>query len=255
MGLGIVAAQAVLLYLVSRRLLLGFVVGTLASRGRGWLGRLLVNLLRLPGNLLHELSHAAAYFVAGYTIRDLGTCLTDRSGRGYCQPGEPWSALHWMPLAAALASVAPLFVGACVLWAVAWSLNIDLPATDVTSEGVLSVGQHVAGDVWSFLSQLDWQAPQTYLFWYLALSIGAELAPSDVDLRRGGPVLVLATVLLVLTLYALPHMHVGPELGPTVCHLLGQGLSWLSTALFAGLVGCGVVGLAAGLVALVVGRR
>ncbi len=253
-GMGIVAAQTVLLYLVSRRLLLGLVLGTLAAHMRGWLGRGLINVLRLPGNLLHELSHAAGYIVSGYTIRDLGTCLSDRQGRGYCQPGKPWSPLHWMPLAAAVAAAAPLFVGAMALRLVAYALEIDLPAADVAGEGIKSAADHVLADVAGFLTGLDWRAWQTYVFWYLALSIGAELAPSDVDLRRGGLVLGLVICLFVLTIYAVPHMSVRPDFGEALYRLVARGLSMLSTALFAGLIGCGIAGAFAGLIAMVVGR-
>jgi len=253
-GLGIVAAQTVLLYLISRRLLLGLVLGTLASHARGWLGRALINILRLPGNLLHELSHAAGYIVSGYTIRDLGTCLSDSEGRGYCEPGKPWSPVHWMPLAAAIAAAAPLFVGALALRVVAYSLEVDLPAADVASEGLASAAEHIIADIRHFLTDMDWGSWQTYVFWYFALSIGTELAPSDVDIRKGGLVIALLAGVLVLTIYAVPHASIHPELGEAFYKALRYVLSSLSTALFAGLIGCGLVGAVTGIIAATVGR-
>ena len=249
----LVAGQTILLHLISRRLILGVVVKALAARSSGRSGRLLFLFLRLPGNLLHEWSHAAGYVLSGYRIEDIASCLSDRQGRGYCKPGRPWSPLHSMPLAAAVASVLPLFVGALIIRSLSGWLGVHLPEADLLEEGL----GPVAGRFWSDLAGLalglDWQAWQTYLFWYLALSIGAELAPSDTDLRRGGLVLCLLAALLVLFIYAVPHMDLRAETAAALYGGLWGFLRTLSAALFAGLVGCGLVGVAAALVAVAVG--
>ncbi len=249
----IVAGQTILLHLLSRRLLMGLVVRTLAARGSGRLGRSVLLLLRLPGNLLHEWSHAAGYIVSGYRIDDVASCLSDREGRGYCTPGRPWSPIHWRPLAAGVASVLPLFVGALVIRSLASVLGIALPAADLVDEGVAPVASRLWSELGTFVVGLDWRAWQTYLFWYLALSIGAELAPSGTDLRRGGPVLCMSFAIVVLFVYAVPHMELRAETRLAVYAGLWGLLRTLSAALFAGLVGCGLVGAAAGLIALLVG--
>ncbi len=253
--LGIVAAQAGLLYLVSQRLLLGFVVGAVAARGWGRFGRLVVSFLRLPGNLLHELSHAAGYLVTGYTIGRVATCVADREGRGYCEPGRPWSPVHWLPLASALAALLPLFVGAVAMRQLGGWLGVTLPTADVIGKGVSPALSHLVSDLPAFLAGLDWASWKTYLFWYLALSIGAELAPSDVDLRKGGPLILVLAGLLVLGLYAVPHMEMRPGNATAIYQGVRWLLSTLSAALFAGLVGCGLVGAAAGVVVWLLGGR
>jgi hypothetical protein len=256
--LGVVAAQAVVLYVLSQRVLLRLVIGTVAAHGRGRVGRFIVNLLRFPGNLLHESSHAAGYLLSGYRIRRLTTCVTDPQGRGYCEPGGPWSPIHWMPLAAAFAALLPLFVGALVMRELGVGLGVPLPEADVTGERLSPVVAAMARSLPGFVAGLNWRAWQTYLFWYLALSIGAELAPSDVDLRKGGPVILAALALLVLGLYAMPHMEMRPENAAIVYGALRSSLRALSNALFAGMVGCGIVGVVGGLAALLVraaGRR
>lgn len=249
----IVAGQTILLYLLSRRLLMGLVVRTLAAHTSGRLGRSLLLLLRLPGNLLHEWSHAAGYVVSGYTIADIASCLSDRQGRGYCTPGRPWSPIHWPPLAAGVAAVLPLFVGALVIRSLAGLLGIDLPAAALLDEAPRSAASHLWSDLGAFVLGLDWRAWQTYLFWYLALSIGAELAPSDTDLRRGGPVLAALLGIVVVFVYAVPHMELRSETGLAIAGGLWWVLRTLSAVLFAGLGGCGLVGAVAGLLALALG--
>jgi hypothetical protein len=248
-----VAGQTVLLHLVSRRLLLGVVMRTFATHSAGRSGRLVFLILRWPGNLLHELSHAAGYLVSGYGIGDIATCLSDRQGRGYCKPGRPWSPVHWMPLAAAVASVLPLFVGAVALRSLATALEVPLPQADLVTEGIQPVASRLLGDLGDFVRQLDWHAWETYAFWYLALSIGAELAPSHADLRRGGPVLCVLCGLLVLFIYAVPHMELRRETAEALYNGFWWLLRTLSPALFAGLLGCGLVGVVAGLIALACG--
>jgi len=252
---GLVTAQAALLYLVSQRLLLGFVIGAIASRGRSRFGRFVVNFLRLPGNLLHELSHAVGYLVSGYRVGRLKTCIADKEGRGYCEPGVPWAPVHWLSLSAAFAAMLPLLVGALAIRQLGAWLGVSLPAADVIGRGVSPVVSETLARLPHFLAGLDWASWKTYLFWYLALSIGAELAPSDVDLRAGGPLLLLFTGLFVLALYALPHTELSPDQTAAVYAGLRSGLSTLSAALFAGLVGAGLVGAAAGVVVWALGGR
>jgi len=249
----LVVGQVIVLHVISRRLVLGVVVKALAARSSGRAGRLLLLFLRLPGNLLHEWSHAAGYVLSGYRIEDIASCLSDRRGRGYCKPGPPWSPLHSMPLAAAVASALPLFVGALAIRTLGGWLGVHLPEADLIDEGLGPVAARFWPDLAGFALGLDWQAWQTYLFWYLALSIGAELAPSDVDLRRGGLVLCILAALLVIFIYAVPHMDLRPGTAAALYGGLWGLLRTLSAALFAGFVGGGLVGIAAALVAVAIG--
>jgi len=174
-GLAIVIVQTMVLFWLSRWLLLGYVLRTLASHSSGRHGRRLISLLRLPGNLLHEASHAAAYLLSGYRISAFATCFSDPEQRGYVEAGRPWSPLHWGPLSAALSCAAPIVVGALTIRGLASALGVPLPAADVTAEGVQPVVARTVADVYALLMHLDWSAWQTYVFWYLAFTIGAEL--------------------------------------------------------------------------------
>ena len=243
-GLAVVIAQAALLFVLSRHLLLGYVLQALASRLTSRRGRRLIALIRLPGNFLHEASHAAAYLASGYTIRRFATCFTDPEERGYVETGSPWSPLHWSPLSAALSCAAPILVGALALRTLGLALGIHVPQADVASEHP-SLTQTLS-DLYTFLRRLDWSAWQTYVFWLLALSIGADLAPSGTDLRQGVGTLVAMVALFGLAVYALPHTELRGETARSIYAGLSWLLSTLSTALFAGLVSVGVVAAVAG---------
>ncbi len=86
----LVAGEAALLYIASR---LVFIWALESVAGRSGLRRFLLGILRGPGNILHEVSHAVGYTVAGYRVRRVVPFFLDREGRGKCQPGKPWSPL------------------------------------------------------------------------------------------------------------------------------------------------------------------
>ncbi|MBM3497851.1 MAG: hypothetical protein FJX74_04185 [Armatimonadetes bacterium] len=243
LGLAIVIAQAVALFWLSRGVLFGYVMRTLAARSARPAGRRLINLLRLPGNLLHEVSHAAAYLLSGYRVRGLATCWSDPEGRGYVEAGPPWSPLHWGPLSAALSCAAPLLVGALSIHALGSLLGIPLPALDLTAEGVGPAAAATLTGAWRLLTHVDPLAWQTYVFWLLAFSIGAEMAPSGSDLRQGCVMLAVLVLLVAIGLLAVPQMELRPDRAEALLAGAAWLLSTLSTALFAGLIGCGVVGL------------
>ena len=183
--LALVAAEGLLLFVLSRALF-AWVLQALAGRRNrgGWW----VQVIRLPGNFTHELSHALAFLACGYTVKRLVLCLFDRQGAGVCQPGRAWSpiALPW--LATGLAAMAPLLTGALALYGVAQLLHIPLQA----QVSLHDPGHTVLRSLYESLLRLDYGSWHTWLFLYLAFSLGAELAPSRTDLVLGIPA-VLAT--------------------------------------------------------------
>jgi len=222
--LALVAVQGVVLFLLSRGLF-AWALEALASRrnvrGGGWL----VRVVRLPGNLVHEISHAVGFLISGYRVRRIIPCIFDKNGTGACQPGEKWLpiALPW--LAAGIAALAPLLVGALVLYGVARFLNIPLNHAPVAAE---APARSLLRALYDGLVSLDYGAPTTWLFLYLAFSIGAELAPSSTDVVLGIPALLALgalTAAVVLGVYQLPAEAPLREL---VVREAGRGLAWLS---------------------------
>ena len=124
----------------------------------------------------------------------------DPAGRGRCVPGRPWSPLAVPWVATAVAAIMPLVMGTAVLYGLA--LYLEVPV----GEGGLPEAASRPMAMWDNLritiQSLDLRDWRTLVFFYAAFSIGAELAPSDVDLRRGLPSLaVLAGLLAALTWY------------------------------------------------------
>lgn len=192
-----VLVEAVLLFLLSRILFTEVVSSFADRRGKGlWLG-----LLRLPGNLVHEVSHALGFLVCGYRVKRLLLCIFDRNGRGSCSPGKPWSPLAFPQLAIGLAALMPLLIGSVILVAIGRGLGVlhTLPAQP--AQLLPTAWEHAL----AVIHHLDWQQWQTWVFLYFALSIGAELSPSSTDLRYGLPTLLFLGLSVWLTFFGLHH--------------------------------------------------
>ncbi len=227
--------QVVTLYSLSR-ILFVWVLQAVATRGRagGWL----VNLCRLPGNLIHEVGHAIGYRLSGYRVKSIVSCMHDERGRGRCVPGEAWSpiALPWV--ATATASVFPLVFGTVVLWGWANALGISLDTSASHDEGALLYFWDTVRDT---LLGLDVHSWRTWAFLYLAFSIGAELAPSDADLRRGlFPLLLLAGLVAVAGLWFGTN-HPETAAWSFLYRAIVGALTWLSPLLTFGIMTTGLV--------------
>ncbi|MGE5530999.1 MAG: hypothetical protein ACM3VW_02635 [Bacteroidota bacterium] len=184
-----------MLLLLSRVLFTEVVSAFADHRGKGfWLA-----MLRLPGNFLHEVSHALGFLVCGYRVKRLLLCIFDREGRGSCTPGRAWSPITIPPLAIGMAALMPLVLGSLVLTLAARWLGVLQPET----HGAALALPNAWGESFALLRGLDWRTWQTWVFLYLTLSIGAELAPSSTDLRYGLPTLGGILLSLWLALFAL----------------------------------------------------
>lgn len=227
----LVALEAVALYCLSR-ILFVWVLQALATRqtGGGWL----IKVLRLPGNLVHEISHATGYLLCGYRVKRLVLCISDPKGRGACKPGRAWCPIAFPWLATASAAVLPLIIGALSLRGIA--VMLDIPFTNgpgAPGDGPLLV---LWDGVRATLRAMDYHDWRTYLFLYFGFSIGAELAPSQTDLRRSViPVLGIAIGLACATYY-LGHLHADSRAWEVFAGALSRGLRWMSSLLAFGIL-------------------
>lgn len=241
----LVAVEATLLYVISR-LIFEWVLK--AAWGRSGARRLLVGILRGPGNLLHEASHALGYLIGGYGVSRCVPCFLDAEGRGYCRPGRPWApwARGW--LATGIAAVMPLIVGAAALHMLAIWFDAGSWIRAVMRAPSLSAAVEV-------LEGLDWHSLETWGFIYLALSVGAELAPSDIDLKASIPALLAAGVVttgMIVAVYEVEPLH---PLRDDLDIWLGWWLSWASSVLELGIAALVVVGIPAVIVTRLTGGR
>lgn len=235
----LVAGEAVLLYVASR-----FVFERVlrATWGRAPVRRLLVGFLRAPGNILHETSHALGYYLGGYRVRRLVFFFVDEEGRGYCQPGRAWSPLALPWLATGFAALMPLAAGAVGLWAASALLGVpEDPSALVTSDW-----RRLA----EILTSLDYRAWPTWLFLYLALSIGAELAPSEIDLQRSVPAVIASALVVILGIFTVFALPAAEPLRRPLELQLGWALSWASAVIEFGIVALVLTGVPAAILAV-----
>lgn len=142
-----------------------------------------LHLLRLPGNLLHELAHAVAFLLTGYTVKGFAVSLFDAGGRGHVTPGSPW--LPWTRpwLANLIAPVAPAFVGMAAL---AWAQLHVAP-------GAGAGGTALAAS----LVDVAWRDVVPWVVLVVAGPVSAEASPSDVDLKAWAVPATVVTCLLL----------------------------------------------------------
>lgn len=171
MSLAVVFGLCIVTAVVHRRLLGYF--------GGGVFG----HLVRLPGNLLHEVAHAVAMFATGYSVVGFRVSLFDPAGRGAVHPGPPWIAAARPWLTNLVSPIAPVVAGVAMLVLLhRWG---GLPGIPANVSGVVPV-----------LAAVEWGRWQLWVALALAFSVAAELAPSEVDLAAWWrPALVLAVVL------------------------------------------------------------
>jgi hypothetical protein len=232
----IVTAEVLILYCLSRIL---FVLGLQSVAGRGRGGGWWVRWLRLPGNFVHELSHALGYVLFGFRVKRFEVTVTDPKGRGLCQPGKPWSPLASPWLATAAAALAPMLVGVLFLDGLAVLLGIDIVrAGNGLEAGALGF---LVGTVRKTLLALDRDSWRTYLFLYLGFSIGAEMAPSDTDFRRSlVPVALVSLLVVGITLY-LGLGHPSSPAWEWYSTVTVQALRWLFSVLALAVVATAIV--------------
>lgn len=241
----LVAGEAAFLFIASR---LVFDRVLRATWGRAPVRRLLVGILRAPGNLLHEASHALGYYVSGYRVARLVPFLVDPEGRGYCRAGRPWApwAVPW--IATGLAAIMPLATGAVALWGLSRVLGVPQDPDALT----MSADWRRLVDI---LLGLDYHSLRTWAFLYLALSIGAELAPSDIDLKASLPALAVVAAVLVGVIVAVAEIDQLAHFRHAVDVYAGWALSWASSILDFGIMALALVGIPAMILAWPLRKR
>ncbi len=199
-----------------------------------WLALILTRrwyqILLWPGVVVHELSHL------------LGALLTFTKVTGFSllpvKPGPTGQVLGSVihkatgnPVTLILISLFPFLGGSFILWVLAILLipgmPLEAPALLINSaENFLALGINYFIAWWGFVI-LFWQALifsswQTWLFLYLAIAIGAHLAPSNQDLGNTSAGLTALSLLAVLIVF------IGELLGKSVGGVL---ISWLTGTL------------------------
>lgn len=231
----LVAGEAAFLFVVSR---LVFDRVLRATWGRAPARRLLVGILRAPGNILHEASHALGYLVSGFRVTRCVPFFLDAEGRGYCRAGSRWAPWGVPWIATGLAAIMPLIVGAAALSVLSRLLGVPEDPDAL----VMTADWRRLADI---LLGLDYHSWRTWAFLYMALSIGAELAPSEIDLKASLPALAAAAAVVVLAVIAVFNIDALEPWRHTIDLSAGWALSWASSILDFGIMALALVGIPA----------
>lgn len=173
-----------------------------------------VYFLSLVGTPVHELSHAFALAITLCPVVSIALLVDPATQRAETVPGRP------NPLSNVLAPLAPLFSGILVLWLTARYIipGFEVPTVEppqLDPQSAASFGTAVKtsldyllqflGAAYSRLPALQWDNWRTYVGFYIALSVGLNIAPSKQDLRILARGLILF-IPLVLGLFAVLYL-------------------------------------------------
>lgn len=200
----IIPLQAIVLYLISEYL----------HRSLAYGSRTLYVILMLPGTVAHELSHAVVALLMGSRITKFSV-IPSGNTLGHVEYTAPK-----IPLIGNTAiSIAPLIGCPAILLLISgyFGVHFDFPPG---SFDILAETRFLIDSTFSFITGLDYLNWKTYIFLYLALTLGAGAAPSKTDIR----IMLPGLIFIVAGIYVLNYSGVNIQ-------YLYSVLSWFSAAL------------------------
>jgi hypothetical protein len=200
----IIPLQAIVLYLMSQYL----------HRSLAYGSKTFYVILMLPGTIAHELSHAVVALLMGSRITKFSV-IPSGDTLGHVEYTPPKIPL----IGNAAISIAPLIGCPAILLLISSSFvaHFDFPPG---SFDILAQTRFLIDGTFYFITGLDYLNWKTYVFLYLALTLGAGAAPSKTDIISMLPGLII----VVVAIYALNYFGVNIQ-------YLYNLLSWLSATL------------------------
>ncbi len=195
---------AIALYLISEYL----------HRSLSSASKTLYVVLMLPGTIVHESSHAVIALLMGARITDFSV-MPSGNTLGHVEHTAPKIPL----IGNAAISIAPLIGCPAILLLISpyFGVHFDSPPG---SFDILMETRFLLEGTFSFITGLDYLNWKTYVFLYLALTLGAGAAPSKTDIISMLPGLII----IVAVIYALNYF------GINILYLYNV-FSWLSASL------------------------
>ena len=171
-------------------------------------------VLMLPGTVVHECSHAVVAMLMGARITDFSVTPSGNT-LGHIEHTAPKIPF----IGNAAISMAPLMGCPAILLLISRyaGVHFDPPPG---SFDILMETRFLLDGTFSFITGLDYLSWKTYVFLYLALTLGAGAAPSKTDIISMLPGLII----IVAAIYALSYF------GIKILYLYII-FSWLSAAL------------------------
>jgi hypothetical protein len=200
----LILLQAIALYLISEYL----------HRSLSSASETLYIVLMLPGTIAHETSHAITALLMGariikFSVLPSGNTLGHVE---YTSPKIPY-------IGNAAISFAPLLGCPAILLLTGryFGVHFDFPSG---ASDILAETRFLIDGTFSFITGLDYLNWKTYVFLYLALTLGAGAAPSKTDLKS----IIPGLIIIVAAIFALNYS------GVNIIYLYNV-FSWLSAAL------------------------
>ena len=214
-----------MLYLIS-----GFLHRSLSS-----VSKFLYILLMLPGTIAHETSHALAALLMGARITKFSV-IPSGDTLGHVEYTVPKIPI----IGNVVISIAPLIGCPAILLLISIysGLNFDLHPD---SFDILTETRFLLDGTYSFITGLDYQNWKTYVFLYLALTLGAGAAPSKTDIISMFPGLIV----IVAAIYELNYFGVNIQYLNIIFSSLSAALSIAIIPLLAVAVIVGILKLIA----------
>ena len=200
----IIPLQAIVLYLISQ-----YLHRSLSSASKN-----LYVVLMLPGTIAHETSHAVVALLMGARLTKFSV-IPSGDTLGHVEYTAPKIPL----IGNAAISIAPLIGCPAILLLISryFGVHFDFPPA---SFDILAESRFLLDGTLSFITGLDYLNWKTYVFLYLALTLGAGAAPSKTDIISMLPGLIV----IVATIYSLNYFGVNIQ-------YLYNVFSWLSAAI------------------------
>lgn len=179
----LIPLQVVILYVLSEYL----------NRTLALAPRMVYYAIMLPGTVVHETSHAIAALLMGARIHRF-SILPSGKRLGYVEYTAPR-----VPLVSGVAiSLAPM--AGCTGLLVLAGYYLGMPFTPSGSLDVVVETKNMFYGTVSLITGLNYLSWETYLFLYLALSLGAGAAPSRQDILVMLPgMLAILLIMLILS--------------------------------------------------------
>ncbi len=195
---------AIALYLISEYL----------HRSLSSISQTLYVVLMLPGTIVHETSHAVIALLMGARVTKFSV-IPSGNTLGHIEHTAPKIPL----IGNAAISIAPLIGCPAILLLVSSFSGVHFDPPPASSDILIGTRFLLEGTL-SFITGLDYYNWKTYVFLYLALTLGAGAAPSKTDIISMLPGLII----IVVVIYALNYF------GITTLYL-NNAFFWLSAAL------------------------
>jgi hypothetical protein len=181
----ILPLQAIVLYLISEYL----------HRFLSPASRTLYVVLMLPGTIVHETSHAIIAMLMGARITKF-SFIPSGDTLGYVEHTAPKIPI----LGNAAISIAPLIGCPGLLLLISGYFGVHFDFAPASSD-LLAETRFLFEGTLTFIKNLDYLNWKTYVFLYLALTLGAGAAPSKTDVITLLPGLIIIVAAIFSMIY------------------------------------------------------